>query len=154
VSPPIFTIPAGGTQLIRVGLRNASGAPQAYRLMIEEVPEASRVGGIRVALRLNLPLYSGIEAGDVSSLRWSVRREGEGLTLEAVNGGSGYVRLDPAGAQAATGMAFDSNMNFGTVLPGATRRWRIARMPQVRDQARFRQISGANGHVAALSGSD
>lgn len=154
VSPPIFTIPAGGTQLIRVGLRSASGAPQAYRLMIEEVPEANPGGGVRVALRLNLPLYSGVEAGDSDSLRWTARREGDGgLTLEAVNSGSGYVRLDPASAGAATGIAFADNMHFGTVLPGATRRWRIGSVPQVRDQARFRQITGAGGHVAAQTGS-
>ncbi|MDQ4087711.1 MAG: fimbria/pilus periplasmic chaperone [Pseudomonadota bacterium] len=154
VSPPIFTIAPGGTQLIRVGLRTPSGAPQAYRLMIEEVPQAHPGGGVRVALRLNLPLYSGIEAGDAANLGWSARRDGDGgLIVEAVNNGRGYVRLDPAAVQAATGISFDGNMNFGTVLPGATRRWRIAQMPQVRDQARFRQISGAGDHVAAQTGS-
>lgn len=155
VSPPIFTIPGGGTQLIRLGLRAPSAAPQAYRLMIEEVPEARPSGGVRVALRLNLPLYSGIDAGSAGDLRWSARHEGDGSwTLLAVNGGGGYVRLDSAAAQQATGLAFDGNMNFGTVLPGATRRWRIGSLPQVRDQARFRQIAGADGHVAARAGSD
>ena len=49
VSPPIFTIPAGGTQLVRIGLRSPAAARQAYRLIIEEVPEARPAEGIRVA---------------------------------------------------------------------------------------------------------
>lgn len=153
-SPPIFTIPAGGTQLIRVGLRTPSRAPQSYRLMIEEVPQANPAGGIRVALRLNLPLYSAVEAGDAAALRWSARRDGEGWTLQAMNSGPGYVRLDSTAVEAATGLEVGENANFGTVLPGATRRWRIGAVPQVADRSRFAQISGAGGHVAAQASSD
>ncbi len=149
VSPPIFTIAPGATQLIRVGLRSPSGAPRAYRLIVEEVPEARPAGGIRVALRLNLPLYSMIPAGEVSSLRWSAWQEQSGWVLEAVNSGPGYVRLSQEAAQAATGVRATDNVNFGTVLPGATRRWRIGPQPDVRDQSRFRQIARTQGHVAA-----
>ncbi|HEV2865251.1 MAG TPA: fimbria/pilus periplasmic chaperone [Allosphingosinicella sp.] len=155
VSPPIFTIPAGGTQLVRVGLRTASGRPQAYRLMIEEIPEANPAGGIRVALRLNLPLYSGVEAGAPGDLRWSARPRPEGgWTVEASNRGTGYVRLDPAAAQAATGLEPGGNINFGTVLPGATRRWQLGADSRILDRSRFDQIAGAGGHVAAQAGSD
>ena len=56
VSPPVFTIAPGATQLIRVGLRSPSGDRRAYRLIVEEVPDARPTNGIRVALRLNLPL--------------------------------------------------------------------------------------------------
>lgn len=155
VSPPIFTIPAGGTQLIRVGLRSPSATPQAYRLIVEEVPEASPGGGIRVALRLNLPLYSAIEAGDAAALRWSARRLPDGGWLvEAANPGAGYVRLDPGAAAAATGIAFEDDINFGTVLPGATRRWRIGAQPRIDNRTRFEQISRADGHVAARAGSE
>ena len=40
LSPPVFTIKGGGTQLVRVGLRNPAAAGKAYRLIVEEVPEA------------------------------------------------------------------------------------------------------------------
>ncbi len=155
VSPPIFTIPAGGTQLIRVGLRSPSGTPQAYRLIVEEVPEANPGGGIRVALRLNLPLYSAIAAGDAAALRWSARRLPDGeWQVEAVNTGAGYVRLEPSAAAAATGLQIEDHINFGTVLPGATRRWRIGAQPRIENRARFEQISRADSHVAARAGSD
>jgi fimbrial chaperone protein len=118
------------------------------------VPEARPAGGIRVALRLNLPLYSMIPAGEVSSLRWSAWQEQSGWVLEAVNSGPGYVRLSQEAAQSATGVRATDNVNFGTVLPGATRRWRIGPQPDVRDQSRFRQIARTQGHVAAQASLD
>src|SRR3546814_9833017 len=45
-TPPIFTIPAGGSQVIRVGSRRAPD-PQherAYRLFLREVPPAPQPG--------------------------------------------------------------------------------------------------------------
>ena len=154
VSPPIFTIAPGATQLIRVGLRSPSGDRRAYRLIIEEVPDARPTNGIRVALRLNLPLYSTITAGEPSALRWSAWQEGHDWIVEAVNNGTGYVRLNPDLAQAATGVRAGGNVNFGTVLPGATRRWRIGAQPDVRDQARFRQIARTQGNVGAQASRD
>ena len=40
VNPPIFTIPAGGSQLIRVGLRRAPDAQRelTYRIFLQELP--------------------------------------------------------------------------------------------------------------------
>lgn len=154
-SPPVFTIPAGGSQLVRVGLRAPSSAPQAYRLIIEEVPEASPASGIRVALRLNLPLYVALRPGDAADLRWAAWRQPDGeWTIEAANGGSGYVRLDAAAAGRATGIAFDEHVGFGTVLPGAVRRWRIGSDPSIGDRARFLAISGAQARGAAAAGRD
>jgi fimbrial chaperone protein len=154
VSPPVFTIPAGGTQLIRVGLRSPSAAPQTFRLIVEEVPGAMPTDGIRVALRLNLPLYSMVPAGEASALRWSAWQEEGGWVVEAVNSGPGYVRLSRDAALAATGIRARDDVNFGTVLPGATRRWRIGPQPEIRDQARFRQIARTQGSVGAQASRD
>ena len=155
VSPPIFTVAPGATQLVRVGLRSPSAAPAAYRLIVEEVPEATQGNGIRVALRLNLPFYSSIPAGDFSALRWSAWREADGdWTLEAVNGGRGYVRIDPAVAQRAIGLRIPDHVNLGTVRPGAERRWGIGTQVDVSDAARFRAITRAQGHGEARASLD
>lgn len=155
VSPPVFTIPPGGTQLVRVGLRSPSPAPQAYRLIVEEVPEAAPAQGIRVALRLNLPLYAGVAAGSVEALRWTAVRAADGIwTVEAVNPGRGYVRLDPARAEAATGIRFGDHVAFGTVLPGATRRWQVGRELDVVDRPRFARIAGTQSRETAAADRD
>lgn len=150
VSPPIFTIPPGGTQLVRVGLRRPSNAPQAFRLIIEEVPETSPGGGIRVALRLNLPLYASLPPGDAAALTWSAERAaGGGWTVSARNAGRGYVRLNAEMARQATGIRFEDTVAFGTLLPGVTRRWRIGPGAATQEVARDRQAQRMATDVAA-----
>ena len=141
VSPPIFTIPAGGTQLIRVGLRTPSADPRAFRLMVEEVPQASPGGGVQVALRLNLPLFAMMNAGTAAELGWAASRGADGRwTVEAVNTGAHYVRVEPAAAEAATGVDFDNSANLGVVLPGSRRRWVVGSAPALLDNGRFAAI--------------
>lgn len=142
VSPPIFTIAAGGTQLVRIGLRRPAADGRAYRVMVEEVPEASP-GGVQVALRLNLPLFASLPAGEAADLAWSARREGDGWVLEAANRGSGWVRIEPEAAKAATGVDPQARIAFGTLLPGARRKWALGAEPMLADEARFQSITGA-----------
>lgn len=152
VSPPVFTIAPHATQIVRVGLRQPSAAPHPYRLIVEEVPEAAAPGsGIRVALRLNLPLYANLSPGRPSDLAWSAARLANGQwAIEARNAGAGWVRVDAATAQAATGLRFEDGFAFGTVLPGATRRWLVGAEPRIGDRVRFQQIirSADNGAPA------
>lgn len=141
VSPPVITIPAGGTQIIRVGPRAAAAAVGSYRLIIEEVPDATPTAGIRVALRLNLPLYIRMAAGRPDELAWSARRAADGTwTVEARNNGAGWVRVNAGMAAAGTGLRFEDGFAFGTVLPGGARRWTIGRTPAIADRARFERI--------------
>jgi fimbrial chaperone protein len=151
VSPPVFTLAPGATQVVRVGLRRPSATGRAYRLIVEEVPAASPGGGIRVALRLDLPLFASIEASPPNALRWSITRAGGEATLEASNPSSGYVRLDPAAASEATGLDFGDRIFFGTILPGATRRWTLSEAPRVIDAVRARRLqrSQDDGSVRA-----
>jgi fimbrial chaperone protein len=153
VSPPVFTIPPGGTQIVRVGQRGAPGAPKPYRLIIEEVPEAAPPGGgIRVALRLNLPLYASLAPGAPADLRWSAARQPDGhLAVEARNTGAGWVRVDAGIAQAGTGIRFEDGFAFGTVLPGGVRRWPVGDSPSYSDRARFQQILRSGDDGASLS---
>lgn len=144
VSPPVFTIPPGGTQIVRVGLRRPSAAPQPYRLIIEEIPEANQGSGIRVALRLNIPLYASVPAGAPADLQWSASRQADGQwAIEARNPGGGWVRVDARAARAATGIVFEDGFAFGTVLPGGARRWTVGATPNIADRARFHQIAGS-----------
>lgn len=153
VSPPIFTIPAGGTQIVRVGLRTPSTDPKAYRLIVEEVPQANPANGVQVALRLNLPLFVMMAQGQQSELAWSASRGADGaLTIEATNTGTGFVRVEMAAAESATGLELDPALNLGTVLPGSTRRYTIGASPTVREPARLTSIlrtnSGAQAQLA------
>jgi fimbrial chaperone protein len=139
VSPPVFTIPAGKTQLVRVGLRSPDAAGAAYRLILEEVPEAHPGGGVQVALRLNVPLFAMEKAGAPADLSWAAwRRADNSIVVEARNRGSGYVRVEPSEAGARTGIRFADGM-LGVVLPGGSKRWVLTDATVV-DRAAFDKI--------------
>ena len=151
LSPPVFTIAGGGTQLVRIGLRHPAAAGKAYRLIIEEVPQASPGGGVQVALRLNLPLFAMVAAGEQSDLSWSARRLGANWVIEATNGGAGWVRVDPVAAAKATGVRYEPTANLGVVLPKSTRRWVLGEQPPVSDTARFERIARTTGDDAQFA---
>lgn len=60
-APPIFTLPPGGSQIVRIGLRNALDPRSElnYRVYFQEVPPPPKPGfqGLNVALRLGVPVY-------------------------------------------------------------------------------------------------
>lgn len=147
VSPPIFTVPAHGTQVVRLGLRSPAAGHSAYRVMVEEVPQASQSGGVQVSLRLNLPLFADLEGGKIADLSWSAFQEpGKGWVVEASNPGKSYVRAEPAEIAASTGVAARSIPGFGVVLPGSRKRWSVGERPDFSDRARFQNIVRKAGH--------
>lgn len=125
-SPPIATIPPGGTQLVRVGLK--SGAPTAftaYRLFVEEVPGANqREGQINVALRLNLPLYAFPAAPKPQPLTWSLARDERGKpVLVATNPGTAPVQVQRIELADGSQKDLPLSTSMGVVLPNSSRRW-------------------------------
>jgi fimbrial chaperone protein len=61
VSPPIFSIPPAGTQIVRVGRLNKAPAPArevAYRLKATEVPAGGPgLSGISTVMQLSFPVF-------------------------------------------------------------------------------------------------
>ncbi len=63
VSPAIFELPPGGSQVVRVALRGDApiDKQQTFRLFLSEVPaldeQSAAATGITVALRLSLPIF-------------------------------------------------------------------------------------------------
>ena len=91
-------------------------------------------------MRLNLPLYANVRPGVPTDLSWSAWRGADGAwQVEARNSGAGYVRVNPELAAAATGLGF-TDEGFGTVLPGASRRWRFDGSIRVANAALLQQI--------------
>jgi fimbrial chaperone protein len=132
VSPPIFRLPAGATQIVRVALRSAPDAERelSYRLLLSEVPQHRPVapGQLRVALRISVPLFVEARSPAAASLEWTAQRlPGGRLEVEALNSGTAHVRL--TGIQIA-----DTTYDIPPVhvtqpvylLPGQRRRWELS----------------------------
>jgi len=129
-SPPIFTIPAGGTQLIRLGLRTRT-AGAAYRVVLEEIPRKElSSSGIKVALRLNLPFYI-LNSGGKPDVRWTASRDNAGdVVIEAANRGSLHAQILEIDAIGPAGKETILSKTMGVVLPGSAKRWKIGRRPE------------------------
>lgn len=98
VNPPIFTVQPGKTQIVRLGLSRPVDprTELAYRLYLHEVPPAAApvFSGLRIALRIGVPVFVAPEAPVKPALRWSVRRTADGkFGIEAVNAGNGHIQV-------------------------------------------------------------
>ena len=130
VSPPIATIAAGASQVVRLILRlpPLSGDREAtYRILVDQIPPPAEPGVVHVVLRLSIPIFALPTTRAASIVRYHIElKEGqmylvgsnEGLRHEAVRDielstGDGHKLKTEAGA-------------LPYILSGATRRWPIA----------------------------
>ncbi|MBY6203273.1 fimbrial biogenesis chaperone [Halomonas denitrificans] len=127
VSPPVFILPAGEEQVIRVGLANRAitdGIESSYRLFIQELPdeEAASVNGLRMLVRLSLPVFvRPAEFEPRPALQWRLERSSDRATeLVVTNAGNGHAKVTDLTIKNAGDASIRSDMFY--VLPGATRR--------------------------------
>lgn len=97
-TPPIFKIPPGGTQVVRVGLRRQADqqGELTYRLFFQEVPPAPAAGfqGLKVVLRMSVPVFVVPAMPVGPQLHWTARRSPKGeLELGMANGGTAHVQV-------------------------------------------------------------
>lgn len=128
-SPPIFTIPPGKTQIVRIGLRERSGS-RAYRVILEEIPREQPVEGqVQITLRLNLPLYVLPKGRAKADLSWRAWRDRAGdMIVEGRNRGSLHGQIIQLAADQGGRRHILSNQ-MGVVLPGSARQWKIGKQP-------------------------
>jgi len=131
VSPPVFTIPGKGSQLIRVALRRPVDAQRelSYRLILTEVPQQANPDftGLNVALRLSLPIFVAPPGLASPRLEWSAARNADGaITITARNTGNAHERVLNFSVAPAAGTAAGIPQDVSAyVLPGQSRTWTI-----------------------------
>lgn len=116
VNPPVFSVPPGQTQIVRLGLRPGSRAAaeneSTYRLVLREVPSPNLAdglgvsGNVRVLVALRVPVYVAPPTVRRDE-RWHVSRAADGqLVAQVRNAGNvhlkvGLLRLHEGDATAA-----------------------------------------------------
>jgi fimbrial chaperone protein len=129
-SPPIFTLPKGGTQVIRVGSRQPPDAQveRSYRLFLREIPPPAKPDfkGLRMALRISLPLFIQPDTPAAPELKWLASTDSGHVLVRVTNQGRGHARLSAFKLLAdATGQQLPMSGETVYVLPGATHEWRV-----------------------------
>jgi len=131
VTPPIATIPAGGEQLVRVGLRRAPDIRNelAYRLYVQEVPPPAQPGfsGLNVALRVGIPVFVASRVPAERAVDWGAKLDPAGaLTITARNRGTVNLQVRSIGADAPdAGATWGTDNALTYVLPGNERSWTL-----------------------------
>ncbi len=155
VSPPIFEMPAGGSQLVRLVLRAApQGAEAAYRMLFDQLPTASGTG-VTIALRFSVPLFAEPAAGAAPDMDAHIERQGGGAVLVVRNRGSRHDRLlSPALSGPGGRLNLAGNTNF-YVLAGSEQCWPLsgrtaALRPGTQVQLTGNTLSGRLNTVAAV----
>lgn len=148
--PQVARVEPGQKQLIRITRLQpaAAGVQQAFRVIIDELPQAEGEAagqaetGVRFTMRYLIPLFSygagmggasvqGTTGGrpqDVPVLHWQqVTADGIGY-LQLHNGGRVHARLTDVAVESAGGRTVLFEGLMGYVLPGATMRWPLSQV--------------------------
>lgn len=141
VSPPSVRLAPGASQTIRVV--RTSKAPingeEAYRIVINEVPDQSRArsGAVAFATELRIPVFfiqRGARSADVA---WSLQSAGGVTSLVAENRGDMRLRL--ADLQlSGSGRTTQRDGLVGYVLGGSSMKWPMARAGRFAGPTRLR----------------
>jgi fimbrial chaperone protein len=131
-TPPIATIPPGGEQILRLGMRRAPDAVKelTYRVFLQEVPPPPKPGfqGLQVALRLSLPIFVQPRQGPAkATLVWNLELQGDDtLQLRLDNKGTGHIQVSEIALfQPGQEQAVASQSSLVYVLPGQSRAWEL-----------------------------
>ena len=128
-TPPVFTLPANGQQIVRIALRREAESSREldYRLLLEEVPQAALrdFTGLQVALRLSLPVFVHPSQHAPEALAWSAAwQPGGRLAIRLRNAGGAHVQVldfDVRPAEGAAVLLHNSVARY--VLPGSQTEW-------------------------------
>lgn len=162
-TPPIFTVPPGGSQTVRVGMRQRTDAQNegSYRLILQEVPPPPKpeFRGLQVALRLSVPVFVAPATAPSPTLDWQAALTSQGeLKVAAINTGNTHVqvlkfKLASGGAELSPAAPAEA----AYVLPGQRREWtmRFEAAPASGDSLRVTAQTDAGDMQAdiAVSGS-
>jgi len=128
VTPPLFNLKSGATQIVRLALMRKPDADRelSYRLLLEEVPSppAADFKGVQIALRIGIPIFVtpvlkakqdlGFTTFQSPDGQWHLNVANRGLAHSQITG----VTLYATGTQDSP-MASYSNATY--VLPGQAR---------------------------------
>ena len=151
VSPAVFTLQPGGSQLVRVALRRSIDPARelSYRLLVQEVPQPASKDfiGLQVALKLSVPIFVAPTAPAEPRLTWAATRDASGkLSVTARNDGAAHARIHNFALKTADGATTVLEQpGLSYVLPGAVRQWSFDDNNNTRPNAKSAASPGKAG---------
>lgn len=150
ISPAVFTLQPGGSQLIRVALRRPVDPLRelSYRLTVQEVPQQARPDftGLQVALKMSVPVFVAPAAPAEPQVHWTAARAADGqLSVTARNDGAAHARIHRFSITTGGGSTLGQQPVMAYVLPGAVRQWTFDDNNNSRPNATSTTVPGMAG---------
>jgi fimbrial chaperone protein len=126
-SPPLASIAAGETQVVRLVLRRTpKGREATYRILLDQIPAASSPGMVQVVMRMSIPVFAEPATRAVPHVQFRIERNAGQAYLVAVNDGLRHEAIRDVVLSASDGSTLKNDSGTSPyVLAGATRRWPI-----------------------------
>ena len=126
-SPPLASITAGESQMVRLVLRRMpKGREATYRILLDQIPAASTPGIVQVVMRMSIPVFAQPATRAVPHVQFHIERDAEKAYLVVVNDGLRHEAIRDVVLSASDGKPLKNDSGASPyVLAGATRRWLI-----------------------------
>lgn len=135
LTPPIFTVPAKSSQILRLGLRRPADQQRelTYRLYLQEVPPPPAPGfiGLTTAVRLGVPVFLMPASGATPQLRWQATLAPQGALISLTNTGNAHVKIASFTLSTPDTRVSTTQQVAQYVLPGQTQRWGVKLTPSL-----------------------
>jgi fimbrial chaperone protein len=127
LSPPVGTVPANSTQVVRIVIRRPPKDHESvYRILLDQIPPPSAPGTVRVAIRLSMPIFVEPTVRVAPHIDWHVERDADSIFLVATNTGKKHLRIRDIAVTAGTSTLRPQADSSPYLLAGSTRRLPIS----------------------------
>ncbi|QPC85641.1 fimbria/pilus periplasmic chaperone [Mesorhizobium sp. NBSH29] len=145
-SPPHTRLAPNADYVVRVVRVSKSvvKAEESYRLVVDEVPDPSRLkaGTVALVVRQSIPVFFRNPAASGPEVSWKLKKNGSSLMLVAQNKGASRLRLADIGLSQDGKTIASSPGLVGYVLGGATMQWPLGGA---------NRLSGSNAKLSGAS---
>ena len=138
VSPPVFQLAPGKSQIVRVGLSDTApqSVEQSFRVFLEQSPAtpsdndatadstaSNEPQAVQMLLRIGIPVFVKAAGTSSSNLVWSAKRLANGhVQIEAENQGNAHNKISTLSV-IDQGKTVASAKQLSYILPGSRRHW-------------------------------
>jgi fimbrial chaperone protein len=128
LSPPLFKIAPGASQVVRLILREPpQGRESTYRILVDQVPPPAEPGVVHLVLRLSIPIFAKPTIRAFPDVQFHLERDADEIYLVAFNAGLLHEAIRDIVLTTSDGRKLKPDTSASPyVLSGATRRWHIA----------------------------
>jgi fimbrial chaperone protein len=145
-SPPIATVQAGASQVVRLVLKKPPGDREStYRIVFDQLPAPNDPGVVRVLIRISIPVFAEPDTRVDAHLNWRIAHEAGRWWLIVSNTGNRHLSLADLKLEGPGGQELPLDVTAPPhILAGATRRWAIQTTAALPANAQFRVTASAD----------